>query len=189
MANSDDILSLYKRDEKAALQELFDIYYDPLLLYCNRLIRDPESAEDIVQDCFVHVWQSKRLKNFEGELDRFMFQAVKFRAINHVRNLNRRDQLHHKVSMEEDLSLFFREEDEGKEIELLYCTIGQLPDECRKIFLMASLDDMKYRDIADVLNISVNTVKTQMKIALRFLREKLTLGTFSSILLFLSTGE
>ena len=86
-------------------------------------------------------------------------------------------------------ALFFREEDEGKEIELLYCTIGQLPDECRKIFLMASLDDMKYREIADVLNISVNTVKTQMKIALRFLREKLTLGTFSSILLFLSTGE
>lgn len=54
---------------------------------------------------------------------------------------------------------------------------------------MACLDDMKYREIADVLNISINTVKTQMKIALRFLRENLTRDAFSSILLFMSTGK
>lgn len=189
MANTDDILSLYKRDEKAALQKLFDRYYDPLLLYCNRLIRDPEGAEDIVQDCFVHVWQSRRLENFKGELDRFMFQAVRFKAINYVRDQNRRNELHRKVSEEEEYSLFFLEEDEGKEVELLYRTIGQLPEECRKIFLMASLDDMKYREIADALEISINTVKTQMKIALRFLREKLSPSAFSSILLFCSTGK
>jgi len=190
MANLGMILLLYKQDERAALQQLFDVYYDSLLLYCNRLIRDPESAEDIVQDCFVHIWQSKRLENFEGDLDRFMFQAVKFRAINYVRNQNRRNQLHHSMTVEEEeLSLFLREDEEGKETELLYRMIGQLPDECRKIFLMASLDDMKYREIAEVLNISINTVKTQMKIALRFLREKLTVETFSSILLFLSTWK
>ena len=57
MANSNEILSLYKHDERAALQKLFDIYYEPLLLYCYRLIRDSESAEDIVQDCFVHIWR------------------------------------------------------------------------------------------------------------------------------------
>ena len=45
MANSNEILSLYKHDERAALQKLFDIYYEPLLLYCYRLIRDSERAE------------------------------------------------------------------------------------------------------------------------------------------------
>ena len=84
MANSGDILLLYKQDERAALQKLFTVYYEPLLLYCYRLIREPESAEDIVQECFVHIWRSRRLENFEGELDRFMFQAVKFRAINYI---------------------------------------------------------------------------------------------------------
>ena len=44
MANSGEILSLYKQDERVALQKLFDVYYEPLLLYCYRLIRDPESA-------------------------------------------------------------------------------------------------------------------------------------------------
>ena len=190
MANSNEILSLYKHDERAALQTLFDIYYEPLLLYCYRLIRDSESAEDIVQDCFVHIWRSRRLENFEGELDRFMFQAIKFRAINYVRDQYRRDRLADNISEENDeLPTYFQEEEVGKEIELLHYTISCLPDECRKIFLMACLDDMKYREIAETLNISINTVKTQMKIALRFLREHLTRDTFSSILLFISTGK
>ncbi len=190
MANSNEILSLYKHDERAALQKLFDIYYEPLLLYCYRLIRDSESAEDIVQDCFVHIWRSQRLENFEGELDRFMFQAIKFRAINYVRDQCRRDRLADNISEKNDeLPTYFQEEEAGKEIELLHYTISCLPDECRKIFLMACLDDMKYREIAETLNISINTVKTQMKIALRFLREHLTRDTFSSILLFISTGK
>ncbi len=190
MANSNEILSLYKHDERAALQKLFDIYYEPLLLYCYRLIRDSESAEDIVQDCFVHIWRSRRLENFEGELDRFMFQAIKFRAINYVCDQYRRDRLADNISEENDeLPTYFQEEEVGKEIELLHYTISCLPDECRKIFLMACLDDMKYREIAETLNISINTVKTQMKIALRFLREHLTRDTFSSILLFISTGK
>lgn len=190
MANSNEILSLYKHDERAALQKLFDIYYEPLLLYCYRLIRDSESAENIVQDCFVHIWRSRRLENFEGELDRFMFQAIKFRAINYVRDQYRRDRLADNISEENDeLPTYFQEEEVGKEIELLHYTISCLPDECRKIFLMACLDDMKYREIAETLNISINTVKTQMKIALRFLREHLTRDTFSSILLFISTGK
>ena len=190
MANSNEILSLYKHDERAALQKLFDIYYEPLLLYCYRLIRDSESAEDIVQDCFVHIWRSRRLENFEGELDRFMFQAIKFRAINYVRDQYRRDRLADNISEENDeLPTYFQEEEAGKEIELLHYTISCLPDECRTIFLMACLDDMKYREIAETLNISINTVKTQMKIALRFLREHLTRDTFSSILLFISTGK
>ena len=190
MANSNEILSLYKHDERAALQKLFDIYYEPLLLYCYRLIRDSESAEDIVQDCFVHIWRSRRLENFEGELDRFMFQAIKFRAINYVRDQYRRDRLADNISEENDeLPTYFQEEEVGKEIELLHYTISCLPDECRKIFLMACLDDMKYREIAETLNISINTVKTQMKIDLRFLREHLTRDTFSSILLFISTGK
>ena len=190
MANSGEILSLYKQDERVALQKLFDVYYEPLLLYCYRLIRNSESAEDLVQDCFVHIWRSKRLENFEGELDRFMFQAIKFRAINYVRDQCRKDRLYSNISEgKEELPAYFQEEEVGKEIELLYRTISRLPDECRKIFLMACLDDMKYREIADVLNISINTVKTQMKIALRFLRENLTRDTFSSILHFMSTGK
>lgn len=167
------------------MQLLFDVYYDPLLLYCNRMVHDADGAEDIVQECFVHLWFSRRLQSFEGDLDRFMFQAVRFRTINYIRDKHRRGKMHDDSSVDDYiLPGILREEEAGQEIELLYRTINRLPDECRKIFLMAALDDMKYQEIADALQISVNTVKTQMKIALRFLREHLNKESFSSILLF-----
>ena len=189
MVGSEKILSLYKQNEKVAMQLLFDVYYDPLLLYCNRMVHDAEGAEDIVQECFVHLWFSRRLQSFEGDLDRCMFQAVRFRTINYIRDKHRRDKMHDDSSVDDYiLPGILREEEAGQEIELLYRTINRLPDECRKIFLMAALDDMKYQEIADALQISVNTVKTQMKIALRFLREHLNKESFSSILLFFVEG-
>ena len=48
MVGSEKILSLYKQNEKVAMQLLFDVYYDPLLLYCNRMVHDADGAEDIV---------------------------------------------------------------------------------------------------------------------------------------------
>jgi RNA polymerase sigma-70 factor (ECF subfamily) len=60
--------------------------------------------------------------------------------------------------------------------------INKLPDACRQIFILSRNEDMKYSDIADKLGISVNTVKTQMKIALARLRE--TLKDYLMILLF-----
>lgn len=185
MVDTEKILSLYKRDEKAAMQLLFDVYYDSLLLYCYRMMHNSQGAEDIVQECFVHLWASRRLEYFNGDLDRFMFQAVKFRAINYLRDQNRRNQMYDKSFQETAVQpVIAREEEEGREMDLLYHTINSLPDECRKIFLMACLDDMKYQQIADSLQISVNSVKTQMKIALRFLREHLSKESFSSILYF-----
>ena len=190
MVHTEKILSLYKQDEKAAMQLLFDVYYEPLLLYCFRMIHDTEGAEDIVQECFVHLWFSRRLQNFRGELDRFMFQAVKFRAINYLRDRHRRNEMHDQSTSDEYVQPgILREEEVGRETELLYRTINTLPEECRKIFLMACLDDMKYQEIADTLQVSINTVKTQMKIALRFLREHLSKESFSSILFFLATLE
>ena len=122
-------------------------------------------------------------------MDRFMFQAVRFRTINYIRDKHRRGKMHDDSSVDDYiLPGILREEEAGQEIELLYRTINRLPDECRKIFLMAALDDMKYQEIADALQISVNTVKTQMKIALRFLREHLNKESFSSILLFFVEG-
>ena len=189
MVGSEKILSLYKQNEKVAMQLLFDVYYDPLLLYCTRMVHDADGAEDIVQECFVHLWFSRRLQSFEGDLDRFMFQAVRFRTINYIRDKHRRGKMHDDSSVDDYiLPGILREEEAGQEIELLYRTINRLPDECRKIFLMAALDDMKYQEIADALQISVNTVKTQMKIALRFLREHLNKESFSSILLFFVEG-
>ena len=83
-----------------------------------------------------------------------------------------------------DIPASFQEE-EG-EIELLYRTIGKLPEKCKQVFLMACLNDKTYQEIANTLGVSVNTVKTQMKYALKFLRDNLQEDDFCSILVLLT---
>ena len=75
-------------------------------------------------------------------------------------------------------------DESSKEIELLYQTIDKLPEKCRKVFLMACLNDKTYQEVADELGTSINTVKTQMKTALKFLRENLQEELFFTLLLF-----
>lgn len=80
MNPSEAILNAFQKDESGAFRLLFDRYYDNLLLYCYHILNDLEAAEDIVQDCFFCLWNSKRLNSFTGDLDRFIFKMVKNRS-------------------------------------------------------------------------------------------------------------
>ena len=81
MNSSESILNLFKKDENGAFQQLFNRYYDNLLLYCYHISGNLEAAEDIVQDCFTNLWNSKRLASFTGDLDRFIFKMIKNRSL------------------------------------------------------------------------------------------------------------
>ena len=186
----DNILDLLQKDESGAFRLLFDRYYDNLLLYCYHILNDLDTAEDIVQDCFYCLWNSKRLNSFTGDLDRFIFKMVKNRSFLFLKEYQKRynvqnsffqesEEFHHEETEEEI-------KEEIKEIELLYNTIDKLPEKCRKVFLMTCLNDKSYQEVADELGTSINTVKTQMKTALKFLRENLQEETFFTLLIFLT---
>ena len=186
MNPSNAILDLLKKDESGAFRLLFDRYYDNLLLYCYHILNDLEAAEDIVQDCFVNLWNSKRLHSFAGDLDRFIFKMVKNRSFLFLKEYKKRYELQTSFSQESDTYHYDNIEESTEEIELLYNTIDRLPEKCRKVFLMACLNDKSYQEIADELGISINTVKTQMKTALKFLRENLQEESFFAFLIFLT---
>ena len=74
---------------------------------------------------------------------------------------------------------------ETDRLEFLFSIIDKLPEERRKIFLMVSVKNMKYQEVADVLGISVNTVKTQLVRSIRFLREQINNDLFFTLFFFL----
>lgn len=186
MNSSANILELLKRDEEGAFRLLFERYYDNLLLYCYHILGDLEVAEDIVQECFVGLWNSRRLHSFSGDLDRFIFRIVKNRSLLFLKENKKREEVHHSFSEENEKVSYDTEEERQKDIELLYAVINQLPEKCREVFLMACLNDKSYQEIADELNISINTVKSQVKTAFKFLREQLSSKLFLMYLLFLT---
>ena len=154
-----------------------------MVLFANQVTGDSQAAEDIVQDCLVKFWISKRYRTLESGLDKYMFQAVKFSSLNYVRGDKRKKILHDHVIRE---TMFGDEEVEDENVEILevvYKVIDLLPEERRNVFLLVFVEGMSYQEVADQLQISKNTVKTQLSRSLKFLRETLK-DRYNAFLLF-----
>jgi RNA polymerase sigma-70 factor (ECF subfamily) len=138
-----------------------------------RYIRDVTLAEDMVQDIFVALWEKQKEIRIRTSLKHYLFTAVR----NHALNIAQRDKSAN-ISLSELLTdPAVENAEEQYDDELLAVKIaqavGELPAGCRKIFDLAYREKLSYQQIADQLNISKNTVKTQMGIAYRQLRDKL----------------
>lgn len=183
MMDRDDILILMKEGKECAFRYLFEIYYETLVMFANYWLNDPEAAEDTVQECFVDFWVNKRFENLSSGLDKYIFASVKHAALNYLRGNRRREERHAVVAgnWKEDGGEVAELNEE--EIEYLYMTINRLPEERRRIFMMVCLEGRNYQEVADLLGISVNTVRTQMGRAFQFLRVALDKRRFSMFLL------
>ena len=127
-------------------------------------------SEDIVQDLFVKFWEKYKDKQFEGSLRAYFFTVVRHNCAKVLKLKNR-----YNLQLEEeyiDEPVYSEEEFEG-ECRKLYAEIARLPEQCRKVFELIVLKDMKYKEVADFLGLSVNTVKTHFARALKQLRSSL----------------
>ena len=119
----------------------------------------------------------------------YCYHMVKNQAFLFLREYKKRHNMQVSFSQESETTHYDITDESTKEIELLYQTIDKLPEKCRQVFLMACLNDKTYQEIADELGTSINTVKTQMKTALKFLRENLQEELFFTLLLFLTEKD
>lgn len=185
MNRSEEILAALKKGEKNAFKMFFSEYYNVLVLFAVGILKDVDAAEDVVQDCFVNVWENRRFEKLSDGLDRYMFHLVKNATLNDLRGTQRRELRHEKVMAEvvpNDETV--GKEEQWKELEILYAAINRLPVERRRVFMMVCAEGMKYQDVADVLGISINTVRTQMGRSIKYLRANLKSQVFSSLLFF-----
>lgn len=160
--------------DENAFSTLFKDYYKRLYVFAARFVKDPESAENIVQDVFVKLWINKKEINITRSIKAYLYTTVKNQSLNYLEQ-NRR-----LISIDDSLNLPEPEIDSPEEniiknenFKAIHDAIEELPVKCRRIYLMKKYDDLSYKEISEVLGISINTVKTQMKRALKSLSEKL----------------
>ena len=155
---------------EADTAEIFRLYYRPLCLYALHYLQDPDSAEDVVQDCMTDFLERRSEGDRVGDIKSYLFTMVRNRCLDALRHESRidrsqpADELDH-ISDENDY-----EEDSFAEARL-WTAIDSLPTRCREILIMCKRDGLKYEEIAEELGISINTVKNQMSKALRTLKE------------------
>jgi RNA polymerase sigma-70 factor, ECF subfamily len=176
------ILEQLKNGEEKALKTLFDRYYPSLCNYALQLLNDPDQAEEVVQDLLVRIWIKRNSLNIETSLKYYLFRSVRNQCINLIQH-EKVKQLHARNIKE---ALFAEEAADSYHLdpEIAYrieAAIEAMPEKRREIFRLSRDKSMKYREIAEKLNISIKTVETQMGLALRTLREKLG----NSLLLFI----
>lgn len=176
-----------KEGKEVAFDYLFRTRYKNLCRFAATFVIHFDVAEDIVQEVFEKIWK-KNTRIDEGEsIDSYLFVAVRNACFTFLKNKRERVDLKvvkQNLETPEEVIEF-----DTPELNRLWKEIDNLPVQCKIVFKLVVLEDMKYKDVANSLDISVNTVKTQMKIAYKTLREKLRQDQFFLLLLLFGTKE
>jgi RNA polymerase sigma-70 factor (ECF subfamily) len=170
------IKGLNKGDKKV-FRKIFEEYYASLILFGNRFLKDIERSEDIVQESFLDLWDKRTNLYSVNGLKSYLYTTVKNKAI----NLIRRDKLKDTYATEEerkdnefDFESFFIEEES---LRLFYSIIDELPDSQREV-IIKTLDGYNREEIAEMMNISVDTIKYHKAKAYICIRERLGTNYF-----------
>ena len=167
-------LRLSKRDE-AAFEQVFKTHYKNLHAYAFTILKDEDEAEEMVQQVFFKLWERSEHLSFSGPIAAYLYRAVHNESLNFIKHqkVKAGHQLQVAYSMknktEQASPKMIRKELENKFREAL----NELPEQCRTVFQLSRFEDMKYKEIADKLDISVKTVENHMGKALKLLRTKL----------------
>ena len=164
---------IQKSDEKAFVI-LFHHYYGYLCLYATKIINDDSTAEEIVQDLFVKLWEKRDQLNIETSLKNYLFRSVKNLCINYIQH--NKTKIRYAQNVLSEIVYNISDDSNFTEIDLsrkIDESINSLPEKRKEIFRLSRQEGLKYHEIAQKLNVSVKTVETQMSLAIKTLREKL----------------
>jgi RNA polymerase sigma-70 factor, ECF subfamily len=184
-----DLLALrIKRGDEQAFELLYRKFFARLCAFTNKFLNDPEVAQEIVQDVFTKIWECREDIDPEDSIKSYIFKIAQNLSINNLRRKkveSRYIEIYKLVYVEKlEPSVF--ESLLAKELdENIIKSISHLPLQCRKIFELSRSEGLKYKEIAETLNISIKTVEAQMSKAFRVLRIELSDYITILILIFL----
>ena len=171
------LFKIAEKDDKQAFSLFFNQYYAKLLRFAHLFVPSIHQAEDIVSEVLIRLLKKRKelfkIQNFEG----YLFLSVKNEALNHLKQSKRNNNL---VSIENEHDCFSSDfvdplnkllEEELR--DLIYHTIEKLPPKRRMVYKLIKDEGLKYKEVAELLEISERTVEVHLKIAVKELREKI----------------
>lgn len=157
-------------EDETAYKELFLILFNSITRFSTGIIQSRETAEEIVSDVFISIWNNRSQLNEIEDIQLYIFIAVKNNSLRKLKQQNRNTTISlDEMSIELD-SFYQNPEDKflsDESMQQIETAINHLPHRAKLIFKLAKEDRMRYKDIASLLNISVKTVDHQLSIALR----------------------
>jgi RNA polymerase sigma-70 factor (ECF subfamily) len=167
-------------DDYQAFEAIFKRTYRSLCTYASGIVRDHELAEELVDDVFCNLWRNRKRIQINASFRSYLIASVRNKAFDYLRkSKNRRNSaLDAAIDVPNGQSIVLEEiiyEELNQRIEV---AIQALPRQCRTIFQMSRNENLRYKEIAAILRISIKTVDTQMGRALKYLRKTVRQGDF-----------
>lgn len=177
------LLQKLKLGDENAFRYVFDTHYGLLCSIASEFLKDDFLAETIVGDVILYLWEKRETIEIQSSLRAYLVRAVRNKCLNYqqLQYVVKETRLSGQEELLDSNGTFLISDSQPlatlleKELETeIEKSINNLSDECRQVFQMSRFDQMKYEDIAQELNISVNTVKYHVKNALAKLRGDLS---------------
>jgi RNA polymerase sigma-70 factor (family 1) len=157
-------------DDTQAYKQLFLLFYPSLVHFAASIIKSKESAEEIVSDVFIKIWEKRQHLDKVENLSFYLFTAVKNRCFNQFNDSK------NKINVDIwDISVefksFYHDPEQimisAEAIKQIHGVIRELPPRCRLIFTLVKEEGLKYKQVAELLHLSVKTVENQMSLAFK----------------------
>ena len=169
-----ELLEKLKVGDTFAFEVLFYKYRNKIKGFATRLVPTQIDPEEIVQEVFVKIWLKKEYIDPEKNFQSYLFSIAKNLVLDHLKSaVNRKlyfveEHFQQDLISEEDAEIQFSADTEERMLSL----IQQIPERRREIFCLSRVDGLSYKQIAERLNITENTVDSQIRNSLTFLRKE-----------------
>lgn len=171
----DQLITTLRAGDIAAFEMLFRTYYQSLCNYACTFVRDPEEAEEVVQNTFTNIWEKRDTLSIHTGVKPYLYAMVRNACLNQLKHAKIKQQhAAMEIAVGERSVESVSRTVEASELEVrIQEAMSKLPEQCRLVFKLSRFEDLKYAEIAEQLNISIKTVENQMGKALRVMREQL----------------
>lgn len=157
-------------DDVQAYKQLFLLFYPSLLSFAVSIVRSKELSEEIVSDVFIKIWEKRHQLDKVENLSYYLFTAVKNKCLNGLKDQKNKESLEINDLAIEFKSFYYDPEQRLISEEIInhiQKAIQELPPRCRLIFKLVKEEGLRYKEVAELLQLSVKTVENQMSLAFK----------------------
>jgi len=184
MLNDHNYKSLIAHGDQRKFSQLMELTSEELLWFAIGFLKNKEIAEEIVSDVFVNIWNKRADLEKIINLKSYLFICVRNGCLSHLRKVK-----NEKIISIESVNEYSFLPVEGPEdsliekeiIEQIYAAIETLPCKCKLAFTLAKINGLKYREIAEVLEISEKTVNNHLVLAVKKITELLNVSKKTNV--------
>lgn len=171
-----DCIENIRNGDSKAFEKLFLEFYSPLCKFAWRFVRSSHIAEELVQEIFMDVWEDRESLDSSKNIKSFLYQSVRNKALNHIKHKNLAEEYNQEIEWfnRTPITQIHSFAGDSEFIRRTKKEIENLPEGARIIYKLSRKDGLTYREISEVLDISIKTVESQMSRALKILRQNLS---------------